>query len=316
MSAQTSSKPSEWQQRIEGVWYGRPSIFDSDGNHVGYNKVHRSSVFENGQTTYYMDTILLATGPLRYRLESRDFAFGVIDSDQNRIYLGPDFIGAGRPFGALVDAHYYSPQWTSDLRTMVHILQDNETQVYSSLLYDGPTIHAVFNGVYKVAFDYDSSPTTREKIDRFVESEIENGQKPHVLPAKKSGQWTGELEVFDNNQQKLGASCVQIEYRPLDLLRGEMHVEISGVLNKQYRFARTRNQNRHTFDGPDVYGNGIAYGRALYTSQHFHGESFKIKGREFIIDDQYTMSVVWQFIESDKQTHVAFGVLKWEEKSH
>jgi len=50
----------------------------------------------------------------------------------------------------LVDAHYYSPGWTSDLRTLVHILPDGKTQVYSSLLYDGPAINAVFNGVYKV----------------------------------------------------------------------------------------------------------------------------------------------------------------------
>ena len=52
-----------------------------------------------------------------------------------------------------MDAHYYSPGWTGDLRTMVHILPDGETQVYSSLIYDGPKICTVFNGIYKVAFD-------------------------------------------------------------------------------------------------------------------------------------------------------------------
>src|SRR5688572_13728230 len=121
MTAPTT-KPSEWQQQITGVWYGQPSIFDAEGNHVGFNHVHRSSVFENGKTTYYMDTRLDAIGPLRYRLEARDFAFGVQDSDQDRIYMGPDFIGAGHPHGMLVDANYYSPQWSADLRTMVHIL--------------------------------------------------------------------------------------------------------------------------------------------------------------------------------------------------
>ena len=33
---------------------------------------------------------------------------------------------AGQPYGALVDAHYYSPAWQADLRTMVHILDDGE----------------------------------------------------------------------------------------------------------------------------------------------------------------------------------------------
>ena len=44
---------------------------------------------------------------------------------------GPDFMGGGHPFGALVDAHYYSNRaGRGDLRTMVHVLEDGETQVY------------------------------------------------------------------------------------------------------------------------------------------------------------------------------------------
>ena len=35
----------------------------------------------------------------------------------------------GYPYGMLVDAHYYSPGWTSDLRTLVHILPDGKTRV-------------------------------------------------------------------------------------------------------------------------------------------------------------------------------------------
>ena len=143
------TQPSNWQQKIEGEWHGLPSIFDVHGNHSGYNKVYRSSVFKDGQTTYMMNTkIQEGANELLPRLEVSDiFSFGVIDSDQDRIYLGPDFIGAGHPYGTLVDAHYYSPGWTGDLRTMVHILPDGETQVYSSLIYDGPTLFTVFNGI-------------------------------------------------------------------------------------------------------------------------------------------------------------------------
>ena len=38
-----ADKPSEWQQRIEGEWHGRPSLFDPEGNHVGYENVSRAS---------------------------------------------------------------------------------------------------------------------------------------------------------------------------------------------------------------------------------------------------------------------------------
>jgi hypothetical protein len=307
-----SNQPSNWQQSIEGEWHGMPSVFDPAGNHVGYNKVYRQSSFADGRTLYTMHTILDAHGPLRARLESTDFAFSVMDSDQDRIYLGPDFIGAGHPYGSLVDAHYYSPAWTSDLRTMVHILPDGETQVYSSLLYDGPTINAVFNGIYKVAFDYHTNPETKARIDAFVETERVNGPKPHILDMKKSGRWTGEMQVYGADQKLAGTNQVSIEYTPLTLLRAEMNVEITGVVNRSYKTHRYRNGNRHTYEGPEMFGNSISYGRALYTSQHLYGESLKIRGREFLIDDNYTMSAVWQFFQSDKLQYTTFGVLHWE----
>ena len=137
-----------------------------------------------------MNTNLNATGELRSRMEFADFAFGVIDSDNDRIYLGPDFIGSGQPFGALVDATYYSPAWTGELRTMVHIV-GGDLQVYSSLIYDGPTIYCVFNGLYQVAFDYHENAETRQRIDAFVESEKINGNKQYQLDAKKIGRLDG-----------------------------------------------------------------------------------------------------------------------------
>jgi len=312
-----TNQPSNWQKRIEGEWHGLPSIFDVEGNHVGYNKVYRASVFKDGQTTYTMNTHLAeAHGPLAARLEVSDiFAFGVVDSDADRLYLGPDFIGAGHPYGALVDAHYYSPGWTADLRTMVHILPDGQTQCYSSLLYDGPTICSVFNGLYKVAFDYHTNAETQARIDAFCELEKVNGRQPHILPQKKHGVWTGELAVYGPDQKQLGINQAQIVYTPINLLRAEMVVELGGVENRRYRFVRHRIGPRHTFEGPDVYGNSMGYGRALYTSQHFYGQALKIKGREFLLDDRFNLSVVWQWFKSDKMLYTMFGVLNWKENS-
>jgi len=157
-----STSPSEWQRKIEGRWYGRPSLFDAEGNHVGFEYVDRASVFEDGTTTYYMDTKLTGAGPLRNRFElGAQFAFGVVDSDDDRVYTGPDFYGTGQPYGTFVDAHYYSPGWQADLRTWNQILADGETQVYSSVLHDGWAVCAVFNGVYKNAHDYESNPATK-----------------------------------------------------------------------------------------------------------------------------------------------------------
>jgi hypothetical protein len=304
-----SDKPSNWQQSIEGEWHGQPAVFEADGTHVGYNKVYRQSAMREGGTLYTMNTKLDAVGPLRARMDFADFAFGVIDSDQDRVYLGPDFIGSGQPYGALVDATYYSPAWTSELRTMVHIV-DGHLQVYSSLLYDGPTINCVFNGLYEVAFDYHANPETKARIDAFVESERVNGPRPHILHPKFAGVWAGEMEVYDANQRAVGKNQVRMDYRPQTLLRAEQTVEISGAVNRKFTFTRYRNSNRHTYEGPDVYGNAISYGRALYTTQHLFGEAWKIRGREFLIDDN-TMSAVWEFHKSNKLQYMTFGVLRW-----
>ncbi len=301
----TSTAPSEWQQNIEGQWFGNPAVFDPTGTCVGFIKVDRSSVFEDGRTTYFMDTKLDVAGPLRARFEARDFAFGVIDSDADRIYLGPDFVGAGHPYGALVDAHYYSPAWTADLRTMVHILPDGVTQVYSSLLYDGPAIVGVFNGVYRVG-------SAGAQMDAFLASEREAGPRPHVLPFKHAGQWAGDMAVYDANQQPVGQAHAVVRYRPLTLLRAQVDVEVTGAVELRASYQRSRVGNRHVYEGPDVYGNAIGYGRALYTSQHVYGKALKIRGREFLIDDDFNLSAVWHVHKSDKPLHMLFGKLDWQ----
>lgn len=308
----TEDSSSTWQQQIEGEWYGNPSVWDPDGNHTGWIKVARSSVHTDGTTTYYMDTRFDNDGPLRNRFEFTEFAFELDDDNLDRVYLGPDFIGAGHPYGSLVDAHYYSPAWQADLRTMVHILEDGETQVYSSLLYDGPTICAVFNGVYKVAFDYETNPSTRERIDAFCATERQAGRRPHTIPAKQAGAWSGTMSVFGADQQPMGSVEVRIDHEPTSLLRARQTIELSGVIDERWTFDRYHDGVHHTFDGPDLHGNGRAYGRALYTSQHVFGQPVKLTGRDFLYDDELSLSSCWKYHEGDRMTHLLFGALTWQ----
>ncbi len=306
-----SDQPSQWQTSIEGEWFGNPSVFDAEGNHTGWIKVNRSSVFEDGTTTYFMHTVFDNTGPLRNRFEFTEFAFELIDSDADRIYLGPDFIGAGHPYGSLVDAHYYSPAWRADLRTMVHVLDDNATQVYSSLLFDGPTLFAVFNGVYKMAVDYEDNPDTRAAIDAFCATERAAGARVHSLPAKEAGAWRGTVALYGPDQQPAGTAVVEITHRPTSLLRASQTITITGDLEARWSVDRYHDGNRHTFDGPDLFGNAIAYGRAAYSSLHAMGEATKITGRDFLYDDDNSLSVNWKIFQGDRLAHVAYGALEW-----
>jgi hypothetical protein len=309
--SETGNDSSIWQKRIEGEWYGIPSVFDAAGNHTGWIKVARSSVHELDSTTYRMDTRFDNDGPLRYRFEFSKFDFKLNDDDKNRVYLGPDFIGAGHPYGSLVDAHYYSPAWKADLRTMVHILEDGETQVYSSMLFDGPTLCSVFNGVYKVAFDYETNEHTHRTIEDFCAKEKPAGRMPYTIPSKDSGTWVGVLKAYDTHQEFAGEIQVSISHEPTSLLRARQTITMTGLINRTVTYDRYHDGNHHTFDGPDLYGNGKAYGRALYTTQHFFGESIKITGRDFLYDDKLSLSACWRWLEGDRIRYMLYGELEW-----
>lgn len=308
-----TKQPSKFQQAITGTWHGLPSVFEPDGTHVGFNKVDRESKFEDGVTTYYMRTNFQNVGPLRYRFDmgAESMAFGVIDSDQNRVYCGPDFMGSGRPYGMLVDSNYYSPGWNTDLRTLNLVLPEHGIQVYSSELYEGPVMAAVFNGIYVVTQDHETNRDTQKRVDDFIESERQNAKKAFLLPVKTAGQWRGELETYDGDQNLLGMAEVVIDHTPLTLLRSRMGVSITGAITRKFSFERAHNGNVHTFEGPDVWGNGRSYGRYLFSTQHFYGEPVKIRARDSFIDNDFSMCVVWQFYEGNKERYTTFGVLEW-----
>lgn len=310
----SANEPSNWQKLITGAWHGLPSLFEPDGTHVGVNKVSRASEVEDGRTRYWMQTDFDAVGPLRNRFEIGRFDFGVIDSDNDRIYTGPDFVGSGSPYGTLVDSEYFSPAWNTHLRTVNHVVPELDMQVYSSLLYEGATIIGVFNGLYIVTDVDDDSAATMQKIAHWLERERYEGKRTFVLPPKHQGQWKGELEVYNTDQALMGSNEVVIEYTPINLTRATVTVKTRGVVNCEYTYERTRDHNHHQFHGPDLFGNGIAYGRYLYSTQHLYGEATRIECRDTLINkDDNTLVVNWNYFYSQQRKYTTHGVLRWEE---
>lgn len=306
--------PSNFQQAITGQWHGSPSLFEADGTHRGYSKVTRASEFKDGRTTYWMDTRFDATGPLHDRFEmGARFNFGVIDSDQDRIYTGPDFYGSGKPYGLLVDSNYYSPGWNTNLRTVNLIVPEIEMQVYSSQLFEGDTLIGVFNGLYIVTQDHETNPDTQAKVTAWLDKEKVDGKKPFAFPVKNKGRFVGEFECYDENQNLIGTNKVTIHHTPINLLHCEQTIEITGVINKKWTCMRARNGNHQQFHGPDIFGNGMSYGRYLYSVRHVVGEPVRLWSRETLVDDDYTLVCVWQFIESQKEKYTTFGVLRWQD---
>jgi hypothetical protein len=307
----SEKQPSEWQKSIAGEWHGFPAVFTPDGTHVGVNKVKRASVYENGRTTYWMKTDFDAVGQLANRFECGEFEFGVIDSDQDRIYTGPDLIGSGRPFGLLVDSKYFSTGWNTDLRTINHVIPDRAIQVYSSQLFEADTLVAVFNGLYVQTHDHGTNPETQKMVEEHLETEKKIGKKSFIFPQKHAGIWQGEMEVYNVRQEKVGTNLVTINYTPVNLLRARMDVKITGVVNREFSYERSRFENHHQFHGPDVYGNAISYGRYLYGIHHFFGEAEKFWSRDVMLDQNNTLCSMWQFYSSQQEKYTTFGVLDW-----
>lgn len=309
----SAKQPSKFQQAITGEWHGLPSVFDAEGNHTGFNKVNRASVFEGDRTTYWMETNFRNSGPLRNRFDTAGarFEFGVIDSDSNRVYCGPDFVGSGRPYGLLVDSNYYSPGWNTDLRTVNLILPKQGLQVYSSQLFEADTLVAVFNGLYVVTQDHADNKDSQAFVENFLQQEQQRASAPFILPVKLAGQWRGEFEVYDEHQELLGTSAVIIDYHPTSLTSAKVTVHMTGVINRTFSYQRSRTNQVHKFEGPDVFGNGRAYGRYLWSTQHFYGEPFKLKSRDTLLDENFTLCSVWNFYQGNKEKYTAFGVLDW-----
>ncbi|TDC56336.1 hypothetical protein E1281_07910 [Actinomadura sp. KC345] len=110
---------------------------------------------------------------------------------------------------------------------------------------------------------------------------------------------------------------VSVELEPVDLLRTRQHVTWSGALDRMYTVEARRDGFRHFYEGPDAWGNAIAFGRANYLSLHF-GDVWKAKGREFMIDAEpgmkagETLAVVYELFEGNVLACVLHGVLTWE----
>ena len=133
-----------------------------------------------------------------------------------------------------------------------------------------------------------------------------------MLPTKQAGSWTGECEVVAADRTVLGKDLVTIAHEPMSLRRARQIVTWDGPLAKTFTYERYRDGARTQYDGPDVWGNATSYGRALFTSMHSDRGTWKIKGREFLLNEDLELAVAWEHFEGDTLTHVVHGVLTWQ----
>lgn len=294
------AEPSVWQRRIAGEWVGRPSLFDAVGAWRGFEDIRRSSEFADGVTTYRMDGGIQGGGDLAARFTlAAPFAFGVVDSDADRLYTGPDFFGSGQPYGGFVDAHYYGPGWQVGLNTWNQTVGD--TQIYSSVLTQGPALIGVFNGLYT---------RVPELVEDHLAHETRCGPTPFILPTKEVSRFGGDCELWDAEQKPLGAVRVELSVEPTGLLGARHRVRWSGAVDRAYETTVRRDGARLYYEGPDAWGAATAFGRANYPRLHFT-DGTRSHGREFMMDAEPGMgagSRIALVVELHEHNRLAAGL--------
>ncbi|WP_235015403.1 hypothetical protein [Oceanicoccus sp. KOV_DT_Chl] len=133
---------------------------------------------------------------------------------------------------------------------MNHVVPDLGIQVYSSQLFEGDTLVGVFNGIYCVTQDHKTNPATQKKVADFLAQEKKLGRKAYNLPVKNEGKFTGEFEVYNDQQELIGHNKVTIHHKPINLIHSEQTIEVEGVINRKWTAMRTRTSNSHQFHGP------------------------------------------------------------------
>ena len=144
----------------------------------------------------------------------------------------------------------------------------------------------------------------------------ERGSRPQVLPTKEKGAWTGTLFVDRADQQAEPASRRStIEHDPPSLRsRAPARSPGRGDLDRQLHASTgSATAPARMYEGPEVFGNATSYGRALFTAQHLVGADArgveKIRGREVLIDaDTRELAVVWQLFHGETTTHFVHGL--------
>jgi hypothetical protein len=307
MSTELAEK---WHKQVEGTWHGCPGVYDHAGEWQGYTQADRSIfVDDEGAHLIRVDTKVNCFGKLRARLETPTHLLRIKHVENKRVYDGPDFFGAGYPYGTLILGNDYCVPWQTDNRVTVQLLPGEQLQAYSNVAYEGNALIGVITGLYRLSRDYGTNAETRRHIDAHREEEIVHSKDVHILPTK-AGSFVGALETYTPDQKLVGSTQVAWNHSPLTRYRALQEVKLTGAIERSFRTERTRHENHHFFED-GFWGNGLSFGRALFWRGNFKAETTRLIGRDYQLDDG-SLALVWEMWRADQLEYVMHGVVKFQ----
>ncbi len=300
----------KWHKQVEGTWHGCPGIYDHAGRRQGHVQADRS-IFVDDEGTHLIrvDTRVDCFGALRARLETPQHLLRVKHVENKRVYEGPDFYGAGYPYGSLILGNDYCVPWATDNRVTVQLLPGGELQAYSNVAYEGNTLVCVITGLYRLSRDLAENPDTQRRVDAHRKDEIARSNDVHLLPPTRAGIYTGELETYTPDQRLVGMTQVRWEHLPETRSRCRQKVSLSGAYQRHFVVERTRHEN-HAFFAEGLWGNGISFGRALFWRGNFTSETTRLIGRDYLLGDD-SLALVWEMWRADQLEYVMHGVVRF-----
>jgi hypothetical protein len=287
-------RPSEWQRRVEGTWYGCPAVFAPDGRHVGHVRVERTVRRrpDGSPEIVVTNDVDVVDADIAARIGVRELVLRITEGEHGRIYDGRDFDGGGTPFGRLLLGQDFIRPWGLDTVVTVQVLPDGASQLYTNLAHVGPRLVLALGGRYVMDPD---------DVDEFLASELAAGSVPFDWSDRV---WVGEVEVHD------GATSTTAPLR-VELSAGRLRVE-GGALPHPVAGSVDVDGTQVQHAGDQVHGNGQVYGPALLSTRHVAGRSLRLQTRDVQLDGGRRLAVAWQHWVSGGRTVVVNGVLDEE----
>ncbi|MCM6772578.1 hypothetical protein NDR87_00155 [Nocardia sp. CDC159] len=211
-----------------------------------------------------------------------------------------------RSYGGFTDALYFLPQRRVSLQTWTQAVR--EVRVCSSLLYQGPALIGVLNGI----LTRDPALTAGR-----IGHETRCGPVSFAMPTDEDSRYRGDVQLWRAAREPLGSAEMTMEVHPLDPLTAEYRLRLAGPMDSLSRIRVRRDGNRSFHEGPDIWGNGTAYGRANFVRLH-ENTGRRMIGREFMLDAEpgtdagSALAVSYQMFDHTSLAVVMHGVLERE----
>jgi hypothetical protein len=287
-------RPSEWQRRVEGTWYGCPAVFAPDGRHVGHVRVERTvrQQADGSPEIVVTNDVDVVDPVIAERIAVRELVLRITEGEHGRIYDGRDFDGAGTPFGRLLLGQDFIRPWGLDTLVTVQVLPDGASQLYTNLAHQGPRLVLALGGRYVLDPD---------DVEAFLSAELAAGATPFDWSDRA---WVGEVEVHDGTASTTAPMRVELRAGRLHVEGGALPHPVAGSVHVDGA------QVQHV--GEQVHGNGQLYGPVLLSTRHVAGRSLRLQTRDVQLDDGRRLAVAWQHWVSGGRTAVVNGVLDEE----